>query len=339
MSFFNRKKKSESVILIDIGADSVAGAYVHYSEGQLPVVLYTLRLPTETRTNEPPEAGVVRALGTVNEALIREGAPILARSTGSGRAETILVSIDAPWQNISLRTEKIERDAPFVFTENLISLALKEPDRSVSEKMIVDESVIGARLNGYETHNPYGKKAHRAEIIILTSLINERLTKKLISILRSAYHTEHIIPFAGSSLRYRAMHTAFPHEREMLMLDGMGPEISLALVRKGMFVALHEQTISGTWIDHIEKELDELAKKYPLPRVIFLLAREQNIPALRKALGGEHIEKLWLSDMPPKIIPVLGSYVTSLVRQTDAASPDLSLLLMALFGQQHIVHT
>lgn len=341
MSLFGnlfKKKKSESVILIDIGADSVAGAYVHYIEGELPAVLYTRRFPVEVRANEPAETAVVRTLHILNEALIREGAPILARYTGSGRAETVFVSIGAPWQHISLRIERIEQETPFVFTKDIITSTIKETSRPTSEKTIVDESVIGARLNGYETHDPYGKKAHRAEIVILTSLIEERMTKEVVSILRNAYHHSNIISIAGSSLRYQATHRTFPHEREALMLDVMGPETSIALVRKGMFVAMSEHTTTGSWIEQIENELAELAKHYPLPRTIFLLAREQDIPSLQKDLEGRNFEKLRLSDTPPKVVPAFGKYMTPFVRQIDTASPDLSLLLMTLFWQGRIAH-
>ena len=50
MSFFSgffRSTTKESLVLIDITAGSVAGAYIHDTEGEKPVILFTRRLPIE----------------------------------------------------------------------------------------------------------------------------------------------------------------------------------------------------------------------------------------------------------------------------------------------------
>ena len=50
MGFFTHffhTTRSKSTVFIDISADSVAGAYVHYIEKELPVLLYMQRFPIE----------------------------------------------------------------------------------------------------------------------------------------------------------------------------------------------------------------------------------------------------------------------------------------------------
>lgn len=334
---FRNEKKVESVILIDIGTSSVAGAYAQYVEGEMPVLLYTRRLPIEMRESEPRERAMLRALQILGEALIREGAPLLARATGTGSADAILVSIDAPWQSTSVHIEQFEQKTPFVFTKSLVTEELEKTSIIEPGKILADESIIGTILNGYETDNPYGKKVHRASVIVLTSLIDKKTAGSITSILRGLYHSTRILPIAGSSLRYQAMRSAFPHERDALILDATGPLMSIALVRRDLFVALVEITDSATtndtWIDGVTKELSELAKHYPLPRTIFLLARESDSASLQKTLDAANLGKLWLSDNPPKIVSVLASHIVGLVRQATEASPDLLLLLMTLYFQ------
>lgn len=343
MSFFtsllSRKKKTESVILIDVGTGSVAGAYVQYIEGELPNVLYTRRFPVEFREGEMQEKAVLRALKVLNDTLIKEGAPVLARATGSGSAKNILVSIDAPWQKTSVRTEYLEQDEPFLFTKSLVAAALKKSVTKTTGKMLVDESIIGTIVNGYETHSPYGKEVHRAEIVVLTSLIDESVAKAITSLLQGAFHTRRVLPIAGSSLRYQAMRKAFPHERDAIIIDATGPLISIALVRKDLFVAIVDITdntvTDNSWVGEVTKELGTLAKHYPLPRTIFLLAREASISSLQQTLTGTDFGELWLSDNPPKVVAVLASHLTGLVRQVTTAPPDLLLILMTLFWYHH----
>lgn len=334
-NLFHNEKKAESVALIDIGTTSVAGAYAQYTEDELPTLLYTRRLPVEARDSEPQEQTMLRALAILGEALIREGAPALARATGSGSVSSVLVSIDAPWQKTSVRIEHFEQQTPFVFTKSLVTRGLEKTSTAALGKLLTDESIVGTILNGYETSDPYGKKVRHASVVVLTSLIDEKVADNIISTLRSLYHTKRILPLAGSSLRYQAMRRAFPHERDALILDATGPLTSIALVRKDLVVSLTEVEISsaGSWMPYIVKELTELAKNYPLPRTIFLLAREPDVVSLQKKLAGANLGELWLSDNPPKVVSVLASHLGGLVKQVTTAAPDLVLLLMALFWQ------
>lgn len=342
MSFFgdlSGKKRAESVVLIDISTDSVAGAYAQYTEGEQPTLLYSERLPIEARKDESEEQAMLRALGILGNTLLQEGAPILMRATGSGSAGTVFVSIDAPWQTTTVRTEYFEQKEPFIFSKSLVKAALEKTSTAPPGQLLANESIIGTILNGYETRNPYGKKIQHASIVILTSLIDERVAGNIHSILRSLYHTKNILTIAGSSLRYQAMRIAFPHERDALILDASGPLTSIALVRRDLLVAVADVSSRATdtaeWLQKVSDELATLAERFPLPRTIFLLAREPEIASLRETLDAATLGNLWLSDNPPKIVSVLGSHITGLVRQATEASPDLSLLLMALYFHYH----
>lgn len=343
MNFFGNifnPVRAESVALIDISANSVAGAYARYTEGETPTLLYTRRLPIEIRDGgEPHERALLRTLEILGSMLIREGAPILARHTGSGSADAVLVSVGAPWQETGVRTEHFERKTPFVFTRGMVAAALEKMSITAPGKLLADESIIGTILNGYETREPYGKEVYRASVIILTSFIDANVSESIVATLRGLFHTTHILSIAGSSLRYQALRIAFPHERDALILDATGPLISIALVRRDLLVAVIEvpdtagADTTDSWVQKAMNEFTELAKRYPLPRTIFLLAQEQHISSLEQALGAAQIGGLWLSDNPPKIVSLLASHFVGLVQQATENSPDLPILLMALYYQ------
>lgn len=342
MSFFGdafRSIRSESLVLIDVSAGSVAGAYAHYVPGALPELLFTRRVPLELRSGEPHERALERALDVLGDALIRDGAPMLARRTGSGSADTILVSVDAPWQETTVRFENFERRTPFTFTKRMLTDALEKKNAPPQGKLLADESFIGTILNGYEARTPYGKTVHRASVIVLTSLIDAQMSESIARMLRKLFHTKNILSVAGSALRYQAMHVAFPHESDVLILDAMGPLISIGLIRRGLLMAVSE--ISGdlspkettVWIQKAKEGLTRLAESFPLPRTIFLLTQEQDVKTLEKALNTAELKGLWLSDNPPKIVSVLANHVSALVRQSAPVLPDLTLILMAVYWQ------
>jgi hypothetical protein len=342
MSFFGRllhSTKKESLVLIDISASSVAGGYAHYDGNAKPMLLFSRRLPIEVQGSEPHEKAMLRALEQLSTILTKEGAPVLLRQTGSGSADAILVSIDAPWQSTNVRTELLERKTPFTFTKSMVTTAIENTSVATPGKILADKSIIGMILNGYETRDPYGKKAHRASIIVLTSLIDEQVSQSIVAMLRHIFHTHNILSIASSSLRYQTMRVVFPHERSAIILDAMGSLLSISLMRRRLLVAVTEVAESipikdvELMVQKIVDEFTELAKRYPLPRTIFLLDQEANADALNKTLNAARLAGLWLTDNPPTIVSVLPSHLTDFVQQTAPTPPDLSVLLMALYWQ------
>lgn len=338
-NIFSKKKRAESVVLVDIGAESVAYAYARYEEGTTPQILHVERCAIDLHEGEAHERAMLRTLRDLGTSFIRTGAPILARAVGSGTAHMVVVSIDEPWQETMVRTEDFDGgtgEKPFLFTRGLVSERLAKSSPASPEKVIADESVIGTILNGYETSAPYGKEAHRVSIVVLSSLINRAVAGGVIATLRGLFHTKNILPIAGSSLRYQAMRALFPHEHDLLVLDATGGSLlGVALVRKGVFIKmLHVAHADGQeWLTAVTKGLADIAKEYPLPRTIFLLAREEDMKAYQEALGVVKPDSLWLSDAPPTIVPVLANTTSSAVRQTSTRPVDIILLLMAVYYQ------
>ncbi len=331
-----RRKYAASVVLVDIASDSVAGAYVRYEEGEKPALIYTRRVPIEVREDEAHERAMLRALKILGDILIHEGAPALARVTGSGSIENIFVAIDAPWQETRVRTERFEQKEPFVFNRNIVAEIL-EKNAVEAGKLATDESIIGTMLNGYETSDPYGKRAHRATIVILTSLIEEKIARGIASVFRSLYHTRRIATISSNSLRYQVLRARFPHEHDALVLDATKSYTSSVLIRKGLFVAVSEigaGTEEESWVHAVKDEFADIAKQYPLPRTILLLSRESDASVLRERLDSANLGSLWLSDNPPAVVPVLTSQFSDSVRHVTTAAPDLSLLLMTLYWHQ-----
>lgn len=322
-------------MLIDIAADSVGGGYARFETGKQSALLYVRRLPIETRAGEQPAEAMLRALKVLGDALVREGAPELRRATGSGSADSVLVSLDTPWQETNVRTERIEREKPFTFTPSMAATALERARAVPPGKRLADESLIGISLNGYETRRPYGKTARRASVVALSSFMDETVAESMALSVRDLFHIRTIRFIAGSSLRYQAVRALFEHERDALIFDAAGSLASLALVRGGLLTALSDITVAGSWEKAVMDEFATLAKRYPLPRTIFLLARESEMDAVRERLVAANLNSLWLAERPPRIVPVIASRLAGETGRVRAVAPDLELIFMATLYQQH----
>ena len=248
----------------------------------MPTLLYACRLPIEIRESEPHEAAITRALLELGNNLIREGAPILMRTTGSGHSDVILVSVDTPWQETSVRTEHLERENSFVFTKSIVQALLKNTASVLPEKSIADESIIGTVLNGYETSEPYGKKIHRASITILTSFIDKNISESIRAALRDLYHAERIFLIAGKSLRYQAIRAAFPHEHKP---DTSFLEQALDAAGSGkLWLPDNPPKIIPVLASHIAGSIQQTTATPPDLQLLFMTLYYQHHPSPKKMI-------------------------------------------------------
>lgn len=229
------KKERSTIILIDIGSASVGGAYAHFAKGN-PTIYYTARTPIQKRVGESIDDSMHRALTETAELLVREGAPTVRREVGSAHADSILVSVAAPWQETRVRTETLQAVRPFQFTKNLLNETVAKSAHVPEDRLDTGQSVIATILNGYEIPNPFGKQVKRVELVILSSTIAKSATDMIETVLRKAFHS-HPITFTGfAPASYQVFRDLYPHEHDYLILDISGEGSDLAFVQRGLLL-------------------------------------------------------------------------------------------------------
>lgn len=347
LSAFARVRQSRLRALIDVGARSVAGGYAAYPPGETPRLCYGVRMPILAREGEALEAAMRRSLESVAGTLSREGAPAAFRAADSRNLDAPLVSIDAPWQTTAVRTELLEEDAPFTLTKKGAESFLartRKAENVAGPGRKTEEHIVEVYLNGYLTHDPYGKRASRAAFLILTSSMDARLAEAVKGVVGRHFHRADARYVSGPSLRYYAVRAAFPHEHDMLIVDALeqgAPAISL--VRADALVAIRESPPAGRGSDGadaqdalarleaIKRALDELSADYPLPRTVLLLADDADLDALQRGLDAANLAPAWFSSNQPNVIPI-GRGFGIPVRMAPDALPDTRLSLMASYA-------
>ncbi|PIR83258.1 hypothetical protein COU19_01550 [Candidatus Kaiserbacteria bacterium CG10_big_fil_rev_8_21_14_0_10_56_12] len=339
MSFLRRlfrRERREVVAFIDIGARRVVGAYVYYVGNSVPIVVYTKVVAIRVQTGEEHSVTMLGALTELCSAMETEGIPTVLRGVGRRGVDSTLISIDAPWQETAIHHVHVVKEKPFLFTAELVAEAVAGVSAPQPGRVFTDASVIGTVLNGYSMRAPYGKRVRRATTVVLTSSLDEKLSQDILDVVGKMTVAKQPALIAGTSLRYQALRVVFAHETEALILDATGPLPEVALVRNGLLAAVSETPESlggetGVTSDDFMRAFAEIAKQYPLPRTIFLLARFDQMDDMQKKLSAVAFGAFWLSENPPRIIPLLTSNMTGLVKQMTTNPPDLPLLLMALY--------
>lgn len=367
LPFFSGKKRT-SIVLVDADSGSVGGAYAHFIEGKPPRVYFTARLPIDTAGDRPTSEDMLRTLKELTETLVSAGAPILQRETGSGHVDSIVVSIGSPWQKTIVSVETIEEkdEREFIFTKKMIDDLQK---RTLEKgRVSTGDVVIATLLNGYETAHPFGKRAKRADLITLSSTVDEDVLRKVEATLRSAYHTHAIEYTTFASLSYAVLRDMYPHEKNFLVIDFSGDATDLAFVKGSLLVDVSSvpfgthkfsEAIRGThrgagvidltrnqafgervqnleteWTKLLVEAFKEFSKRHALPRTVFLIASQEARDFAKRLLDTPALHALWLSDEPLRILPVLPSQFSSFIETRGSASGDVTLAMLALYHKK-----
>jgi hypothetical protein len=236
MGLFSSKAERMSVALIDINSSSVGGALARIESGSKPIMYYANRLPIEIHGEEDVSTAMIRTLGELTDLLIQKGAPILRQGTKSGHVDHVFASIGAPWQATSVRTERVNEAKPFVFTRAFLNEITRKSSAVREGYALSGESVVATILNGYEVQHPFGKRVTRAELIILSSLIQKEVANAIEKVLRRSYHTHALTLTAFAPVAYTVFRDIFPHEKDFLILDVSDEATDTAFIKRGLLV-------------------------------------------------------------------------------------------------------
>jgi len=147
----------------------------------------------------------------------------------------VFVSIGAPWQQSDVRVETIQQDKPFVFNKAIVESAARTNE--VPEgKVEAGEAVVATILNGYESRNPLGKKVRRADMVIMSSMLDKAVSESIQKALRKTYHTHDIHMTAFAPVAYEVLRDLYPHQKDFLVFDVAGTATDVVFVKGGLLI-------------------------------------------------------------------------------------------------------
>ncbi len=370
MGIFSSKKEHESVVLIDVTSSSVGAALARLEFGAPPVLHYVQRTNIEILEHEDNSQAMLRTLTEVANDLVIKGSPILRKETGDAHIQRILVSVGAPWQKTVVRIETLSNKKPFIFTRALLS-EITQKDKEVPEGFQKSgESVTATLLNGYDVPQPFGKKATRAELVILSSLVDSAVAKAIENTLRKTYHTHALTLTAFAPAAYAVFRDVYPHEKDFLIFDISGGATDVLAVKRNLLVnvvsipqginnliedaiKIGKTSIGPTplidptrnaqfsaqigdfqkdWLLNLEKVLQEFTSGQALPGTLFLISEPSTQEYLKRLLDSADMRALWLTSEPLRIIPVAHTHFSAYIKNHADAKSDVPLQILGLYA-------
>jgi hypothetical protein len=248
--------KAKAIAVFDISSSSVGGAHalIERGDGEKNSVNFLVQERRDSGLEE--ELNIERFVEDTAKAL--EVVISHVRTADVHHPEFIQVVLSSPWYNAYTRTITYTKLAPFTCTKRLVnSLIEKEIDFLLKQPAangapfgegfkVVEQQLSQVLLNGYESSDPYGKKAESLELTLTVTLTPEIVVERFTSIIRRSYGDRTINVTTGPHAAFVALRDNGGIEANSVIID-VGEEVTdVAFVKNGLFLSQHSFPV-GTY--------------------------------------------------------------------------------------------
>lgn len=238
---FFQNKKEKIVAILDIGSASVGGALVTLKEGEMPKVLFSTREDMVFQSDLNLERFTASMLSSLERVLNK------MENSGEEKPHTFFCVLSSLWYESETKIIKTGKDKTFIVTPEMIDeLIKKEIDSfsstvSINNKIndiseVIDVKNIQVKLNGYETSNPYKKRAKNIEIALFIGLGSVKILKAIEDKIAKSFYIKNIEFSTFSLSSFSTVRDMFSDKNNFLFMDITGEVTSIFLVEDNVLV-------------------------------------------------------------------------------------------------------
>ncbi|MFC1720938.1 hypothetical protein ACFLY0_02520 [Patescibacteria group bacterium] len=251
-SLFSRNKKGEVVIVYDIGSASVGAALVLLGKDEKPKILYSVRknMTFQERLDFTRfTKSMTETVKQVSSDLQKNGLSHLKFTKfGTISPEKIYCTLASPWYASQTRIVRVKEEKPFLITkEKIKSLVEKEVkdfidvaknDKRIGggQTKIIEQRVMQTKLNGYDTSEPFDKRAKALELSAIISVAQRDILNDITDAIHSVFLTPRIEFNSFSYVAFDSIRDIKPNANKFLFLDISGELTDVSLVRDGVIL-------------------------------------------------------------------------------------------------------
>ena len=253
MSFF-KKPEEEIVAVFDIGNGSVGGALVKLEAHRTPIILYAHREPISFASQPSAElilSSMLKMLQSVAENLTKEGMSHIKLSFfGSHKLRDAYCVFASPWYISQTKVVREEKDSPFLISSGAMAdLVKKEQDNFNKEikegkyerifgpdTQLLEKKIVEVKLNGYEIHNPAGKRAKELELTMFSSFISKEIIDSVEGAIHKAFAVRSINHSSYGFVSWHASRILFPDIHDHFFFDVSSETTDISLVSRDVLI-------------------------------------------------------------------------------------------------------
>lgn len=213
--FSSCSNKKHIELVCDIGNRTIGVALVEYVFGEkTPNVIFSERISSPDKQVKSLDNTIAIFSKDFNVLLSNVLKSCILNNIKPSRVSCFYSS---PWFVSQTHILKIQQAEPVVFCESIIKKMLEEAEKnflsedstktnslSTKDLKIIERKITRIKLNGYQTHNPIGKKANTIEAALFLSALPETLISLIEDLIDRLWHRikieHHTFPLASFAM-------------------------------------------------------------------------------------------------------------------------------------------
>lgn len=233
---------SNHSLVLYIGNGSVKSGIVAYKENStVPTILSldTVELKfSHGKTRTEIEARILIELQNLVTKTIKKTLPRLNKKYGKIHITQAMAAMATPWYTSEMVIVKKENPTAEVVSEQYIANLLASATSEFDNKnfIVLENRILGAKLNGYHLHNPTDKKARVVELSVFRSFTPKETIRKIRDIVLSIANIKKINIQSQSFVAYASIQSIFSDEKNYIVCD-VTSEVTEILVSRDNILA------------------------------------------------------------------------------------------------------
>jgi cell division ATPase FtsA len=271
----HRRRNSRVSVIFDIGSASVGGALVKFSDSGEPRIVYTTRKQMQFQPDfdfkfffdsmiKSLEDVAVDVISAMSQALEEAAQDIDSRGKkrlkftrdGSATIADISCFFSSPWYITKTKHVSYKDDTDFILTPEMLDKIIKKEKDEFIETFkqaggdvggngvkVMESKAVHLALNGYETSEPFGKRATEVHMKLFMSIISNETIFNVKKALRNVFSYRRINFHSFALSSFSVFRDLFPYNKESLVIDVSGEVTEISFVRNDII----QETIAFPW--------------------------------------------------------------------------------------------
>ncbi len=246
--FGTKKQKEHSFLVCSIESGAVYVALVLAYPNSKPFIVHSVSKAVpfqETPSHERLTATTLQALVDACNDVLTQGIPhVSSRRIQKGHIDAVYCVYGSPWYISQTQTVTIEKNEPVVITKKILS-ELVEQHVSVDAlravlsdeqdaAYILEQNIVGVRLNGYATENPIDKEAKHVSFSVSSGAVSNRFRLYVEESISRFFPGVPFVHHCSPTMEFFGIRDAFVTEQSFFIVDVSAEVTDVSVVRAGV---------------------------------------------------------------------------------------------------------
>ncbi len=246
MKLFSKKqKRSDIKIVLDIRSSSIGAAVVTQAKDEDPIIHWTNRVRVFPETSGEVNALIVQTYKQIDNVLqdvVIKGIPAISGVNLNDRSiDEVCCAFASPWYESKIKNFEVKGKGEIHFTKEYFNKVLNKEhlmDKVPSGRVQIDKKILSVLMNGYETDDPFDKKADHLILSFYSSFVSKKTKDDLEHRIKKYLHTKRIVLSTHPLATISAIKSIFNALSNFVLIDVGGEITDIALFKKSMLHSL-----------------------------------------------------------------------------------------------------